>query len=305
MFLLDKLILRDLPFPKRIMAPVRWFGGKGTLAKKVLPLIPRGKVYVEPYGGAASVLFHREQVPMEVYNDLDGDLVNLFRCLQHPRRFKRLLHRIIWTLYARNEYGRAVEVLNNSMAPPDSRAWALFVAQNQGIGGLRTHNKGSWGRSIVPDGRECKPPSAWRKRMASLLWWHNRLTRVQIENKDALEVIRTWDSPDTVFYLDPPYVAHTRKSGKYLCETNDEHHLELVQLMLSLKGAVILSGYNTPLYSPLDRNDWEKTTFRTYCFASVAKRKKGKPQKRSSRTEVVWRNRRAIEMCEEESRGVE
>lgn len=297
---LTRFIIDNLPRAYRIMAPVQWFGGKGRLVYKLLPLIPRGKVYVEPYGGAASVLFHRAPVALEVYNDLDEDLVNLFRTLQSPRRFKRLAHRITWTLYSRSEFARAVKTLQNPRASADARAWALFVAQNQGIGGLRKHTPSGWGRVITPS-KSCKKTREWRSRIATLYWWHDRLTKVLIENRDALEVIQTWDSPDTVFYVDPPYPQHTRKTGGFLHEADDEHHKRLVSLLLSVEGAVILSGYNTPLYKPLTDAGWTRVSFKAYCSAYVIKRQKGKTKKRSPRIEVVWRNHQAVEMCKQEA----
>jgi len=177
------------------------------------------------------------------------------------------------------------------------------VAQNQGIGGKVEHHKGSWGREVTPEGKNCKTTQRWRIRLATLYWWHMRLSKVQIENRNALEVIQRWDSPDTVFYVDSPYVQSTRISGSYKCETDDTHHKALVELLLKARGAVVLSGYDNPLYYPLEKAGWEKTSFKTYCFASLTKKAEGK--KRSERTEVVWRNKRAPQMCHEEanSRG--
>jgi len=303
---LIRLILDSLPKATRRIAPVNWFGGKGLLARKLLPLIPRGKVYVEPYGGGASLLFNRDPVNVEVYNDLDEDLVNLFRALQNPLRFRWLLHRLTWTLYSRKEYERAVRTLQNPHATPNARAWALFVAQNQGIGGMTKRDLKSWGRVITPTKQQCQVTRKLRVKMGTLRWWHERLTRVQIECRNALHVIERWDSRDTVLYIDPPYVPSTRKDLKYKYEASDKHHCKLLELILTVKGAVIISGYDNALYKPLTEAGWEKNNFKTHCFASAMHRgKDGKPQKRSSRTETVWRNQRAIEMCREEAQGRE
>ncbi len=291
-------IISALPKSRRTVAPLIWFGGKGLIADKLIPLIPKGKVYVEPYGGAANILFHREPVAIEVYNDLDENLVALFRALQDQKRFDKLAHRVVWTLYARKEYEKAVEVLKDQESSLDDRAWALFVAQNQGISGSVDHHKASWARAVTPDGNRCKKTQGWRIRLAALYWWHKRLTCVQIENRNALDVIQKWDSKDTVFYLDPPYVHSTRKSGSYRHEMDDEHHKELITVLLKIKGAVVLSGYDNPLYAPLEKAKWDKSIFKTYCFASLTKKAEGK--KRSERIEIVWRNKRALELCREE-----
>lgn len=300
---ITRFIISALPKPDRKMAPVQWFGGKGRMSYKLLPLIPQGKVFVEPYGGAANILIRRKPVEIEVYNDLDDDIVNLFRALQSSSRCTRLVQRIVWTLYSRSEYERAVKTLQNPRSTADARAWAIFIAQNQGIGGLRNHSASSWGRVVTPV-RSCKKTNEWRSRIASLLWWHERLTKVMIEKRDALEVIQTWDSADTVFYVDPPYVASTRKSGSYVKEVDDEHHKALIELLLKVKGAVILSGYDNPLYDSLTKAGWEKQNFQTYCSAYSIKRKPGEePPKRATRIETVWRNKRALQMCHDEERA--
>lgn len=298
---ITRFIISALPQPKRRIAPIVWFGGKGLMVNKLMPLIPKGKVYVEPYGGAASILFNRDPVPIEVYNDLDEDLVNLFRTLQDPQHFEKLAHRLVWSLYARKEYERAILTLKNPGATTEERAWAIFVAQNQGIGGKVAHHLGSWGREITPDGSTSKCTRRWRIRLATLYWWHSRLTNVQIENRNALEVIERWDAPHTVFYVDPPYVQSTRTSGSYKHEADDEHHKALIKLLRKVKGAVVLSGYPNPIYGMLEKVGWECRTFNTFCFTAVVR--KGKGEKRSPRVEVVWRNKRAIQMCKENEPG--
>jgi DNA adenine methylase len=133
-----------------LRAPVQWYGGKGNMVAKLLPLIPETHLYCEPYGGAGSLLFAREPAPVEVYNDLCGGLVNLFRTLQDPRRFKRLQHRLHHTLYSREEFCLALDTLKDPVASPDDRAWAFFVAQNQGFSG-KANSEGYWGRTFTSD----------------------------------------------------------------------------------------------------------------------------------------------------------
>ena len=124
--------LDHIAAPPRIMAPVGWYGGKGHLVKKLLPLVPQGRIYVEPYAGAASVLFHRQPAPVEVLNDLNRDLVNLFRHLQDPECFAALQHRLTWTLYSLEEFRLSLKILQDPESMAADRAWAFFTAQNQG-----------------------------------------------------------------------------------------------------------------------------------------------------------------------------
>lgn len=184
---------------------VQWYGGKGILWRWILDNLPGGAVYVEPFGGGASLLLNKPPHPVEVYNDLNGDLVNLFRAVQDESRFEKLKHRLEWTLYSYDEFRRARRILAESQ-DPDERAWAFYVAYNQGFSGVATSD-GNWGRAHTDDAEKT---SRWRNGIAKLPLIRERMMRVHIDNRDALEVIKYWDTPDTVFYIDPPYPHETR-----------------------------------------------------------------------------------------------
>jgi DNA adenine methylase len=275
----------------KLRAPVQWFGGKGNLRARILPLIPSTKVYVEPYGGAGSVLFGREPAPIEVYNDLNGDLVNLFRVLQDGRRLRAFKHRIEHTLYSREEFITALDTLADPEAKSLDRAWAFFTAQNQGMSGI-AKTAGSWGRAFISTSGMAMNTSKWIMRLAHLPDWHRRLARVQIDNRCALDVIRYWDRPETTFYLDPPYVHATRKSRDvYAHEVNDAHHRALVDAVLDIQGAAVLSAYAHPIYAPLNRAGWERTDIRTGLYGPPKTRIPG-----GSRIETIWRNPKAVKL---------
>lgn len=252
---------------------LRYMGKKTT--GSLLPLIPVTDTYVEPYGGSASVLFAREPVEREVYNDLNDDLVNLFRALRTPRRAQLLHERASLTLYSRAEYIEAIRVLEESK-DGDERAWALFVLLNQSWNGVERWTAGNWsnGASVR---------KAWWSRVAWAGGWHERLAAVIVEHGDALDVIRRYDSPTTTFYLDPPYVRSARRAKQHLYrkESTNVHHIELVKLILTVQGAVVLSGYAHPLYEPLEAAGWERT--------DIVMR---------GRTESVWRNPHCVQLTE-------
>lgn len=285
----------------KLRAPVQWFGGKGNLRARIIPLIPSTKVYVEPYGGAGSVLFGRDPAPVEVWNDLHGDLVNLFRALQDGRRLRVLKHRIEHTLYSREEFVTAIETLADPDAKPQDRAWAFFVTQNQGFSGI-AKSAGRWGRTFISNGGMAGNTNAWLMRLAHLPDWHRRLARVQIDNRCALEVIRYWDSPDTTFYLDPPYVQDARvDKNVYANECSDSHHEDLVGALLRIEGAAVLSGYPHPIYEPLKRAGWERIDRQTACYAATRGRGSsirgvGAAMDKAPRTETIWRNRKAVKL---------
>jgi len=295
---ISREIRNGLPKPSRTMAPMRWFGGKGNMVKKILPLLPKGRLYCEPFCGAASIFWSLpDPYPIEVLNDLDGRLVNLFRVLQDPDKFERLAHRITWTPYARSELARAIDIRDSGEGDDIDRAWAFMVCANFGFSGSQPARPSEWSRSVTTISRcMADPANRWRCRMRLLDWWHDRLSRVQIEQRDAIEAIEYWDTDETVFYIDPPYIAETREKTSrtvYAHEMSDDDHERLVDTLLGIKGAAVVSGYAHDIYSRLDEAGWRRIEFRTGCHASGKTRTSkilgtGSAMKKSPRTEVVW-----------------
>lgn len=271
------------------MAPVlfQWFGGKGLLMSKLLPLIPEGGMpYCEPFAGAASIFFARKPAPVEILNDLDGDIVNFFRVMQDEKQFRELRRRLLWTPYARAEFLRAIEILNDRNASAIDRAWAFFVGQNQGFAGKLAKNakRADWGVNIAKK-------LAWPSRVKKLELFRERLLGCQIDNDDAIRVISRYDRDDAVFYVDPPYILSTRKGINYSNEPNDAYHIKLIDTLLNVRGSVVLSGYDHEIYHRLDDAGWVRTEFKVVSSVpNSARAFDGRP----SRTEVVWRNPVAV-----------
>ena len=245
----------------RNVSPFVWLGGKSRMVSTIIPLLPPHATYVEPYRGAANILLAKKPSGVEVYNDASGLLVNFFRVLQDPIHRAALLDRLRYTPYARQEYARALECLGDP--DPVMKAWGFFVAQCQGISGggsLGGRKATNWGYSRVSDQAQ-----AFRTHVEKLPAIAERLLEVQIEHSDGVEVIRRWDAPDTLFYIDPPYADSTRtnKSGRaaYHCEIDDDGQQILVDALLHLQGGAILSGYRSPLYAPLEEAGWERREF--------------------------------------------
>jgi len=265
---LKKEFLDGIPTPPRPMAPFRWAGGKGKLAAWIVQYVPAGHIYVEPFAGAASVLWHLPSpFPVEVLNDLDGDIVNLYRVLQDKGKFEELAHRLIFTPYARAEFARALEIGKDANATDIDRAWAFFVKQNQGFGG-KAKVLGDWGRAAtLINNNMAATTSQWRSRLKLLSFWHERLSRVQIDCIDGIECIEYWDTPETVFYVDPPYVPDTRKDRRlYKNDPDLAYHERLVETILAAKGKVLLSCYDHPVYAPLVKAGWRKLRRETACY---------------------------------------
>ncbi|MCX7939930.1 MAG: DNA adenine methylase [Thermoflexales bacterium] len=254
-------------------ALIRWYGGKGVIARRILPYIPAGgKPYCEPLAGGLAILLAREPAPVEVVNDLDGRIVHFYRTLQDEAKYQRLRHMLEWTPYARSEFARALDVLARWDETEDDvlKAWAVYVAHNFAMS-ASPRTVGTFGIAM-----RVNVALAYYNRVNKLDAFRARLARVVIEHDDALRCIARWDTPETVFYLDPPYHSDTRKSKrKYAVEADHALHEQLVTLLLSVKGAVALSCYWHPVYQPLINAGWARVDFPTVCRAAASTRASG------------------------------
>ncbi len=270
-------------------SPIAWLGGKARLVSKLLPLFPPHHTYVEPFGGGAWVLLAKEPSPVEVYNDLDSGLVNFFRVIRDPEQVQRLFWLAAYTPYSREEW-RLCRATWEQCQDPVERAWRWFVMARQGFGGV-TH---SWGSVVeASSNNQAETTATWLSAVGRLHEAHQRLMAVQIEHQDARQLIPRYDTPETLFYLDPPYAPATRKGGGYAHELSMDDHRGLVELLLGLAGMVILSGYDHPVYLPLERAGWNKRHFAVTCSAAARTRAtglqgKGHVSELQQRVECVW-----------------
>lgn len=266
-----------------VSGPVLWFGGKGHLASWIVSHLPPHTTYVEPYGGAGAVLFTKQPAPIEVWNDLHGDLTNLFGVIRSDG-YERLQAEASAILHSRPEYEHAVDLLASDERDPHKRALAFFVAMNQGFGGTYP-TLGRWSKSKGQrlSGGMGNNTAQWWRKVGFIDSWHERLASVQIENRDALDVMRDYDGPTTTHYLDPPYPGEKRpwSLNAYRHELTDAHHKKMVDLILRLDGHVVLSGYDTEIYRPLTEAGWRSIEREVH--ARGAGNKGGK-----ARTEVLW-----------------
>jgi DNA adenine methylase len=239
------------------------------MTKKLLQFIPRHHTYVEVFGGSASILLAKPPSPVEVYNDVDGDLVNLFRVIRDPEKFKEFHRQVSLIPYSREEfkYYRKLEPKNDI-----ERAVKTFVLFRQSMNGINS----CWGYTIKESWRGMAGPvSEYLSIIDELPLIHQRLFKVQIENDDFRKVIPRYDYEDAFFYNDPPYIPETRRQGKYEYEMTLEDHKDLVELLLSIKGSAMLSCYYHPIYEPLVKAGWQRKDFQVVCFAVVRARNSG------------------------------
>lgn len=232
-----------------ISAPViRYHGSKFRLAPWVLQHFPEHTCYVEPFGGAAGVLMQKPRSYAEVYNDLDGDVVNLFRVLQDPIARSSLVERLVFTLYSRDEFDLSWEPTTE----PVERARRTVIRAQMGFGSAGA-TKGITGFRIDTKRQYGTAQSLWAEYPETLAAVGQRLSGVLIENRTAIEVMQAHDGANTLHYVDPPYMHGTRYLGAahgryYRHEMNDQAHRELLDVLLELEGMVALSGYPCELY---------------------------------------------------------
>lgn len=227
---------------------LRYHGGKFMLAPRVIEHFPPHRVYVEAFGGGASVLLRKPRAYSEVYNDLDDDVVTLFRVLRDPVSAASLKAQLELTPFSRSEYAASREMVGNDV----ERARRLIVRSLQGFGtdSLRMDSRSGFRSTSNRSGTT--PAHDWANYPTHVMQFCERLRGVVIENRDAIAVMRTHDSPETLHYVDPPYVAETRtKGGIYRFELTDEQHEQLAADLGTLRGMVVLSGYRCELYDHL------------------------------------------------------
>lgn len=274
----------------RIRSPICWFGGKGGMIAKLLPLIPPHQIYVEVFGGGGSLLCAKEPSSVEVYNDINSGLVNLFRVLRDPKRFEKFERLAYLTTFSREEFRDAARGLGGRGSV--EKAWRFFVTARQSFAGTM----GSWGYGRTSTARgmagQC---SRWISAIEGLPDLHSRLMRVQVEHDDWRKLLGRYDTPETFFYLDPPYLLSTRKSGGYEHELTTDDHRDLVEYCSKLQGKVLLSGYPNPEYKPLEGWGWKTRQWETVCHAAGRTRGTGllgagSAKARQSRIEAVWMN---------------
>jgi len=256
--------VRRIPAPisrlktSRKLIAFGWYGGKFSHLDWLLPLLPECYHYCEPFAGSAAILLNRAPSPVETYNDVDGEVVNFFKVLREEKA--NLIEAIGLTPFSREEFAKACQLDPNLSA--FERARRFYVRARQVRTGLaQTATIGRWANCINTSRNGMSGViSRWLGGIADLAFIAERLLRVQIENRPASDVIRLYDSKETLFYCDPPYIHETRGDTKsYGYEMTDEEHCQLAKVLNSVKGHVAISNYQCDLMEELyPASRWKK-----------------------------------------------
>lgn len=266
-----------------IRSPIRWLGGKSVIAPWVISHLPPHHTYVEPFGGGAAVLLSKPRAKKEIYADLDERLVDLFREIRDNH--EELLHRLMLTPYSR-------QLRDRCLGKTDP--FSFFIASQQSFGGMV--DKTAWGMVTTHSSHGmASTVQHYVRVIESLPHIAARLQGVRINRTKWQRSLQRYDSTNTLFYLDPPYVPSTRRDGDYDHEMSLADHVDLVKQVQKLRGSVVLSGYPNGLYAELEGAGWRRVDKRTACMV-VARTKatglkgEGGVAREQKRTESLWLN---------------
>jgi DNA adenine methylase len=271
---------------------ISFYGGKQRMSSKIVPLIPKHTVYVEPFCGGAAVFFAKPCPDIktcdhyrEVINDIAGDVVNLYRCFQDKEKAEILITRLQATPYSREEWELSKD--RNETLNDIERAARYYIKIQTSFASVL---HGGWGTSIF--GRNA--PVTFKNKNIRLDQYLNRMLSVYIEHDDALNVIKRWDSPQTFFYCDPPYVGANQGHYKGYSQEDLER---LIATLNNAHGSFILSGYDNQAIP----KDWQRFEFKAYCSASPKYKTDNNRDKTKAsvnaercRVEVVWKRNATI-----------
>jgi len=226
--------------------PITYYGGKQSLLKYLLELVPRHRIYCEPFFGGGAMFFAKPRSEVEVINDINGEVINLYRVMK--TKFSALQKEVKATLHSRKAYQHAMIVYENPELFSDvKRAWALWTAANQGFAGLI----GSWGFGKQPS----KERALAIKREEFTKAYAERLKSVQIEHSNALRVLARCDAPDAFLYCDPPYIGSDQ--GHYSGYTEQDYR-DLLDFLSEAKGKFLLSSYPSKILAEyIRKNKWQ------------------------------------------------
>ncbi len=256
-----------------------WYGGKYSHLDWLLPLLPETTHYCEPFGGSAAALINRQPSPVETYNDAHGELVNFFRVLREQK--DALVEAIGLTPFSRAEFEAAIKDSPEGLSELERARRFYILARQVRTGLAQKASAGRWAHCLLSSrAGMAGAVSRWLGAVEDLPLIAQRLLRVQIENAPAIEVIKRYDSEETLFYCDPPYPHDSRGDpNAYANEMTDIQHRELAEVLRSVRGKVAVSGYRCALMEQL-YGDWNRTEAKEKTIHSV----------KTTRTEILWTN---------------
>jgi DNA adenine methylase len=265
---------------KPIRAPFAWPGGKTRSVKFILDLLPASDIYAEPFGGSAAVMLAKPPSKLDVYNDRFTGVAAFYKCLADAKLFNALLERLEVGLHSR-EYFEWCKETWAQCEDDVERAARWYIMQRTSFGALGRN----WGRNINP---MVNTGNKYHRKLDLFPTIHQRMKNVQVENCDYKQIFSDYDSYDTVFYVDPPYLG--TDLNIYKDKWSSQHQIELLKTIFNCNGFVALSGYDckmNDLFPWDDKYEWN-TAVSIKSTANNERNKKKTEYAREQATEVLW-----------------
>ena len=259
---------------------IRYFGGKGTFADKILEYFPKDyekMTYLEPFFGSGALLFHKNRSNVEIINDLDDNIYSLFKVMIDKNLFEKFKNMCDLTPYSEKLLKEYTQSLKTELDIVE-RAYKYFYCNRVSYNGL-----GGFSASGVVRRNMSKSVSDYLSSIDGLYNTHDRLSGVVVHNTDALGLIQKWDKENTFIYSDSPYANETRSAGRYKHDMTNDDQDKYLNVLLNIKFAkILISGYNCDRYSVLENNGWKRIDME---IKTQNNNRKGK-----SKVESLWFN---------------
>jgi DNA adenine methylase len=260
----------ELMATKRIL---HYPGSKWSMADWIISFFPEHETYLGPFFGSGAVFFNKPPSTVETINDLDEQVINLFKIIRdQPKELARLIE---FTPLSRQEYYASYERSEDNLE--DARRFLIRCWQAIGA---KTSDRTGWRSIIAPNGP--KVTKEWSTLPEKLFSVAKRLKEAQIEHQPAAKLLERYNRPEVLIYADPPYVLETRTKRHYKHEMKIDDHVELLELLEDHSGPVILSGYSHRLYDEMLKH-WHRETKIVTAEAGA------------QREEIIWINPIATE----------
>lgn len=261
-------------------APIKYFGGKGTMFNEILKYFPLNDsydTYIEPFGGSYSIGLKLTPPSIEIYNDLDKNVYSLYKVLSDAKlflQFKEKCDIVFYNEDIRNEFKAFLKDDNLSVV---DRAFYFFYVNRTSHNGVGGFSKNTYVRRGMS-----KSVSDFLSSIDRLPELHDRLSRVMVTNIDGIKLIEKYNKGNVFFYCDPPYHFSTRTSTRYNVDMDNETQEKFLDAVIESEAKIIISGYDCEPYDRLSENGFEKIQFEVKTITGNFTPK--------TKTETLWRN---------------
>lgn len=247
-------------FMKKLMAPVKFFGGKGTMYNEILKYFPNSNeydTYIEAFAGSFALGLKMDPTPpIQIYNDLEQNIYSLYKVLSDPEMFKIFKEKCDLVLYSEDIRAEFIRNLKTEDLSMIDRAFNFFYVNRTSHNGMGGFSKNTYIRRGMS-----KSISDFLSSIDRLDELHNRLSRVIVTNTDGIELIKKYNSPNVFLYNDPPYHWSQRTSTRYKVDMDNDGHIRFLDACINSRSKILISGYDCELYDILSKNGFSKVSF--------------------------------------------